>query len=84
MTAKQPLRGIDLVDCAKANAKQGLTVAALQCGYGDNLEQFMANVKQACHDMGVEIQDLKELMSEPPRLSPDRGIEIAPDTDNQL
>lgn len=84
MASQQPLHGLDLVDCAKANAKQGTAVAAQQCGYGQDLEQFMENLKQACQDIGVEIQELRELIVEPPNFSAHQGIDIAPDTDTQL
>ncbi len=55
MTASQPLKGNELIDCAKANAKQGIATAAKQCGYGDNVDNFRKLLKQACQEIGVKI-----------------------------
>ncbi len=40
MPSPTPLKGTDLVDCAKANAKQGIETAAFLCGYGTDLNTF--------------------------------------------
>ena len=61
MGTKKLLTGVILIDCAKANAKQGLQVAAEQCGYGDDLEGFLAALQSAGDDMGIEIHELKDL-----------------------
>ena len=37
MVSSQPLHDIELVNCARANANQGIETAAYQCGYGDNI-----------------------------------------------
>ena len=39
------LQGIELIDCAKANAKQGVTVAAKQSGYGQDIALFQKNLE---------------------------------------
>lgn len=68
MTANKPLTGVILIDCAKANAGQGLQTAAYQCGYGDDLTGFLAALQSAGEDMGVDIQELKDLQAEQERL----------------
>ncbi len=40
MASPKPLHGTELVDCARANAKQGIETAAYQCGYGEDLNKF--------------------------------------------
>jgi hypothetical protein len=48
MTAAQPLKGIALIDCARANAQQGIDTAARLCGYGRDLHTFSRELSQAC------------------------------------
>lgn len=84
MSASNPLNGIELIDCAKANAKQGIEVAARQCGYGNNLTEFQQALQQACHEIGVEISELSDLITDQSTLQQMGGIEIAPDTPSNL
>lgn len=83
MAALSPLTGIELIDCAKANAKKGVEFAAQQCGYGDPA-QFLNAVQDACQSIGVEIDELKDLVSDPHPVMVSPGIEIAPETPNSL
>jgi len=46
MASPTRLQGTELVDCARANAKQGIETAARQCGYGE-LNTFAQELKQA-------------------------------------
>lgn len=64
MAASKPLTGVILIDCAKANAGQGLKIAAHQCGYGEDLDGFLVALKAAGEAMGVEIQELEDLQAE--------------------
>ncbi|MEB3210355.1 MAG: hypothetical protein VKL39_03345 [Leptolyngbyaceae bacterium] len=64
MTSSSPLSGVILVDCAKANAKSGVAIAARQCGYETNIEAFQTELKKACADMGIEIDTLSDLISD--------------------
>jgi hypothetical protein len=63
MASSVPLQGSELISCAKANAKQGLTTTAKLCGYGDNIELFQNNLKQAGQDIGVDLEDLSDLIT---------------------
>ena len=79
-----PLTGTTLVDCAKANAKQGIEVAAKQCGYGQDLDRFSQALTQACDEMGIQIEGLSDLLV-PSNTPLTRGGEvIAPDTPSDL
>jgi len=74
-----------LIDCARANAKRGLAIAAHQCGYGDDTAQFQAALKSACEAMNVSVDDLADLVADnPPQLRRNPGIEVAPDTLDDL
>jgi hypothetical protein len=84
MASAQPLKGITLIDCAKANAQQGINTAARLCGYGHDLTTFERELKQACQNIGVDIQVLNDLITTQQRTIQEKGIEIAPDTASQL
>ncbi len=63
LSGQIPLTGIDLIDCARANASFGLKTAARLCGYGEKVSDFQAALKQAGHQMGLKIESLNDLMS---------------------
>ncbi len=84
LSGKIPLTGIDLIDCARANASSGLETAAKLCGYGSSLSGFQEALKQAGRQMGLKIESLQDLMSKPPYLTGDQGVDVAPDTDSSL
>ena len=79
------LQGIELIDCAKANAKQGITVAAQQSGYDQNIALFREKLIEACQQIGVNIKELDDLITDQQIVKENqKGIEIAPDTTSQL
>jgi hypothetical protein len=80
MSASEPLKGLELVDCAKANAKQGISVATDLCGYGTNTDRFKQELEQACEHMGVKISELSDLITDQQTVIQQGGIEVAPDT----
>lgn len=84
MASSEPLKDTDLIDCAKANAKQGIETAAMRCGYGQDLESFEQNLKQACDRIGVDIQELSDLVTDQQRVIEKGGLEIAPETPSDL
>lgn len=84
MTSSTPLTGIALIDCAKANAKSGIEASAQNCGYGNDHAQFLEAVQSACETIGVEINELQDLVSEQSQSNRPQGIEIAPDTPSDL
>ncbi|AFZ16632.1 hypothetical protein [Allocoleopsis franciscana] len=84
MASSTPLQGLELVDCARANAKQGIETAAMQCGYGDNLHRFSQELKQACDDMGVTFNELTDLITEQDALIKTEGEIVAPETETIL
>lgn len=79
------LQGTELVDCARANAKQGIETAALQCGYGDDLNTFAQELKQACEQMNLQVKELTELITDQETiLQMGSGEIVAPDTASEL
>ncbi|ASC70122.1 hypothetical protein XM38_010520 [Halomicronema hongdechloris C2206] len=83
MAASHPLKGLELLDCAKSNAEQGVAIAAHQCGYGSDIEGFARSLKRTCEDIGVDIESLGDLIT-PPDRQEGRGLDIAPDSTNIL
>lgn len=84
MASSTPLNGLELVDCAKANAKQGIETAAELCGYGNDLHTFSQQLKQACNQMGVKFNELSDLITEQDNLIQTEGEIVAPETDTVL
>lgn len=84
MTAYQSLKGIELIDCAKANAQQGIHTAAKLCGYGSDLDTFTRELEQACQEIGIEVKTLTDLITPQQKMTLESGIEIAPESLSQL
>jgi len=85
MASPTPLQGTDLVDCARANAKQGIKTAALQCGYGEDVNTFARELKQACEQMNLQVKELSELITDQEMLLQiGSGEVVAPDTPSEL
>ncbi|MEM7757636.1 MAG: hypothetical protein AAF298_05895 [Cyanobacteria bacterium P01_A01_bin.40] len=82
MTSPKPLHGIDLVDCAQANAKSGLSIAAQQCGYGNNIEAFQQELQQASNKIGIHIDNLNELILENQKIEQKQNF--APDSSGRI
>jgi hypothetical protein len=85
MASPTPLQGTDLVDCARANAKQGIETAAYQCGYGKDFNTFARELKQACEQMNLQVKELSELITDQEMiLQLGSGEIVAPDTPSEL
>lgn len=85
MASPTPLQGTELVDCARANAKQGIETAAHQCGYGEDINTFARELKQACEQMNLQVKELTELITDQEMLLQlGTGEIVAPDTPSQL
>ncbi len=85
MASPTRLQGTELVDCARANAKQGIETAAHQCGYGEDLNTFAQELKQACEQMNLQVKELSELITDQEMLLElGSGEVVAPDTPSEL
>jgi hypothetical protein len=82
MTSSAPLRGTDLIDCARANAPKGIEVAAQRCGYGSDLSTFEHELQKAGDRIGVEIHGFTDLLH--PGEAKQAGVEVGPDTLSEL
>ncbi|NEP59152.1 MAG: hypothetical protein F6K31_19360 [Symploca sp. SIO2G7] len=81
MTSPSPLKGTNLVDCARANAKQEVEVTAKLCGYGKDLKAFRQELEKACEQMGLTVNDL---ISQENFSYQKQGTIIAPETPSDL
>jgi hypothetical protein len=84
MASSERLQGIELVDCAKANAPQGVEVAANLCGYGTDIANFQQELHRACEGMGIKISELSDLITEQQSVLQTGGIEVSPETPSEL
>ena len=85
MASPTRLQGTELVDCARANAKQGIETAAHQCGYGEDLNTFAQELKLACEQMNLQVKELSELITDQEMLLQlGSGEVVAPDTPSEL
>jgi hypothetical protein len=85
MASTTPLKGTELVDCARANAKQGIETAAHQCGYGGDLNTFARELRKACEEMNLQVKELSELITDQDLiLNLGTGEIIAPETASEL
>ncbi|WRH65667.1 MAG: hypothetical protein RSE13_17860 [Planktothrix sp. GU0601_MAG3] len=84
MSKSKPLTDLELIDCAKANAKQGVENAAKLSGYGDDIDKFMEELQTACQRIGVNIDTLSDLIKEQQQIGRIPGLEIAPDSESSL
>jgi hypothetical protein len=85
MASPTPLQGTELVDCARANAKQGIKTAARQCGFGEDLNGFSQALKQACESMNLQVKELSELITDDEMiLQMGKGEIVAPDSASEL
>jgi hypothetical protein len=83
MASPIPLHGTELIDCAQASARQGISAAAHQCGYHDDIDTFQQELTGALQQMGIKNKDFEDLLRKV-ALEPKLGIEIAPDTATEL
>lgn len=70
MASPSPLTGVVLIDCARANVKNGAAYACQQCGYGEDVAAFQDALKAACADIKIDIQEFSDLAKGDRTLSP--------------
>jgi len=62
----------------------GIEIASRQCGYGDDLNTFAQELKQACEQMNLQVKELSELIDQEMLLQLGSGEVVAPDTPSEL
>jgi hypothetical protein len=85
MAESTPIYGTELVDCARANAKQGIETAANLCGYGTDLNTFARELRKACEEMNLQVKELNQLITDQDLiLELGTGEVVAPQTASEL
>ena len=84
MAAPAPLHGTELIDCAQANAKQGIEVAANLCGYSGDIVTFDRELQAAAHQMGIKLHGFQDLMKKAEVSTQPKGEIVAPDSATEL
>ncbi|MEA5511321.1 hypothetical protein VB715_16225 [Crocosphaera sp. UHCC 0190] len=84
LSGQFPLTGTDLINCARANAEQGIETTAKLCGYGEDIEQLKIALKQAGEQMGITLNSLGDLLEGPKNPMGRPSIEVAPNTNSSL
>jgi hypothetical protein len=82
MAASKPLVGLELVDCARANAREGSALACQQCGYERDQARFETELRKACEDMGIHLSDFTDLLDESQKEK--LSVEFAPESPTQF
>ncbi|ACK64293.1 hypothetical protein PCC8801_0189 [Rippkaea orientalis PCC 8801] len=84
LSGEMPLTGTELIDCARANAKQGLQTTAQLCGYQTDINKFQEALQEAGKQAGITIDALGDLLSESKNVRGRSGGEVAPDSSSSL
>ncbi len=63
LSGENPLKGEELVNCAKANASAGIKQAATLCGYASNLDSFRANLTKAIQELELPEESFQKLLA---------------------
>jgi hypothetical protein len=84
MASPTPLHGTELIDCATANANQGIEAAADRCGYSSDLVTFERELQSAAYQMGIKLQGFQDLTKKAQVLTPPKGEIVAPDSATEL
>jgi hypothetical protein len=84
MASPTPLHGSELIDCANANANQGIEVAANLCGYSGDILTFERELESAAQKMGIKLQGFQDLIKKVEIPGQVKGEIIAPDSATEL
>ncbi|PSF38187.1 hypothetical protein C7H19_06865 [Aphanothece hegewaldii CCALA 016] len=84
MMTPTPLKGTELIDCARANGNDGIEVASNRCGYEQDINAFESELKKACQSIGVEFNSFNDILKSTTDYHKDAGLIIAPDTASEL
>lgn len=62
LSGKEPLTGVDLIDCARGNASAGVVKATKLCGYSRDIESFQSALKQTISEMKLPLDSFPNLL----------------------
>ena len=63
LSGEEPLKGKDLVNCARANASAGVEQAAELCGFASDTEGFQTALKETARELELPPESFKKLLA---------------------
>lgn len=62
LSGESPLKGEELINCAKANVSAGVEQAATLCGFASDLDSFRSSLKEAIAQSELSEESFKKLL----------------------
>ena len=63
LSGEHPLKGEELVNCAKANASGGVPQAAMLCGFASDIDRFQSALKETVQELGLPEESFQKLLA---------------------
>ena len=63
LSGENPLKGQELINCAKANASAGVEQAASLCGFASNVDSFRSSLKEAIEKSKLPAESFQKLLA---------------------
>ena len=63
LSGENPLKGEELVNCAKANASAGVKQAATLCGFASDIEGFRSSLREAIEQSELSEESFQKLLA---------------------
>ena len=62
LSGKEPLKGEELTNCARANVSAGVEMAAKLCGFGSDTDSFQTKLKETAQALELPLESFKQLV----------------------
>ena len=62
LSGESPLKGKELINCAKANASAGVEQAATLCGFASDIDSFRSSLKEAIAKSDLSEKSFEKLL----------------------
>ena len=63
LSGENPLKGEELINCAKANASAGVEQAATLCGYASDIDGFRSSLEEAINKFELPKESFQKLLA---------------------
>lgn len=63
LSGEAPLKGEELINCARANASAGVEMAAKLCGFGSDTQRFVSKLKETAEESELSPETFKQLLT---------------------
>jgi hypothetical protein len=62
LSGESPLKGEELINCAKANTSGGVKMAAELCGFAGDIERFQSALKNTVQELELPLESFNKLL----------------------